>query len=96
MVISCDDLELSKENLQPLPQGRREASLASCSGAPRAPHASQHPRALEFEQALAENDNSDDPLELWIKYIHWTQDEFASGGDRSHMRVCSLPLHHTN
>jgi hypothetical protein len=87
MVIACDDIEPSKENLQPLAQGRRESSLATCAAAASAPHASRHPRALQFEQEIAAAADEPDPLEIWLRYIKWTEDEFASGGDRSHITV---------
>ncbi|XP_070183002.1 mitotic checkpoint serine/threonine-protein kinase BUB1 beta-like [Littorina saxatilis] len=73
-----NEWELSKENVQPLRQGRKVAYLTS---------ALQHtPTDLQlikdqkdaFERHLRMNDG-EDPLEVWDSYIKWTEQHFPRG-----------------
>ncbi|CEP01310.1 BUB protein kinase [Plasmodiophora brassicae] len=82
----CEDIEPSKENIKPLPQGRGRAALTNASAGASAGHASAHPTALQFEQEIRAY-NGPDPLSVWCRYIKWTEEAFVSGGDRSHLTV---------
>lgn len=57
----CEDIEPSKENIKPLPQGRGRAALTNASAGASAGHASAHPTALQFEQEIRAY-NGPDPL----------------------------------
>ncbi|KAG0643780.1 Mad3/BUB1 homology region 1-domain-containing protein [Tuber brumale] len=79
---SFDQIELHKENIQPLASGRSAralvASLSSRSNPvfARAEHAAKQ---AEFEEELRASLDLDDPLEVWVRYVNWTQETFPSG-----------------
>ncbi|PWW75153.1 hypothetical protein C7212DRAFT_198905 [Tuber magnatum] len=79
---SFDQIELHKENIQPLASGRSARALvASLSSRPnpvfaRAEHAAKQ---AEFEEELRGSSDLDDPLEVWVRYVNWTQETFPSG-----------------
>lgn len=79
---SLDQIELHKENIQPLASGRSAralvASLSSRSNPvfARGEHAAKQ---SQFEEELRGSSDLDDPLEVWIRYINWTQETFPAG-----------------
>ncbi|EGW35454.1 uncharacterized protein SPAPADRAFT_133075 [Spathaspora passalidarum NRRL Y-27907] len=78
-------LEENKENIQPLPGGRPASRLSHALKTSSASHQAfkdQRQREREqFELALKESDNLDDPLQLYIDYINWTHTYFPQGAN---------------
>jgi len=79
---SFDQIELHKENIQPLASGRSAralvASLSSRSN-PVFARAEHTAKQAEFEEELRGSLDLDDPLEVWVRYVSWTQETFPSG-----------------
>nr|XP_020728007.1 mitotic checkpoint serine/threonine-protein kinase BUB1 beta [Odocoileus virginianus texanus] len=85
MSLEGDEWELSKENVQPLRQGRIMSTLqgalaqqdSACNSALQ-----QQKRAFESEiRFYAGND----PLDVWDRYINWTEQNYPQGGKESNM-----------
>lgn len=79
--------ELSKENIQPLKRGRAISALqqALCQeqdGDASAVH--QQKQAFESELRMY---NGDDPLDVWDRYVKWTEQTFPKGGKESHLAM---------
>ncbi|XP_076448579.1 mitotic checkpoint serine/threonine-protein kinase BUB1-like [Babylonia areolata] len=72
--------ELSKENVQPLREGRKIAAL-TCALQHHTPTDVQHIKDQRnfFEQQIRMYDG-DDSLEVWDSYIKWTEQNFPRGG----------------
>ncbi|CAH1261665.1 BUB1B [Branchiostoma lanceolatum] len=74
--------ELSKENVQPLRQGRKIANLTAAlqpvnghdGGLTRVQHEKQ---AFEAELRMY---SGDDPFSVWDRYIKWTEQNYPKGG----------------
>ncbi|KAL4440602.1 hypothetical protein ABPG75_003603 [Micractinium tetrahymenae] len=79
------DWEASKENYQPLKQGRKASGLRDVTGELRAKEVEERRRA--FWEELA-GYTGPDPLEVWLRFIKWTQEAFAAGGHKAEL----LPL----
>ena len=79
----------SKENLQPVRDGRKPEVLLDTMSKER--NALQ-PKGVEAQRVrfvrAIEGYTGDDPLEGWVEYIKWTKDTFVSGGKTSEL----LPL----
>ncbi|XP_033001003.1 mitotic checkpoint serine/threonine-protein kinase BUB1 beta [Lacerta agilis] len=77
--------ELSKENVQPLRQGRVMATLQEALAQQ---DVSSHPaiqqQKREFESEIRFY-NGDDPLDVWDRYIKWTEQTFPQGGKESNL-----------
>ncbi|TID22417.1 hypothetical protein E2P81_ATG11522 [Venturia nashicola] len=85
-LIDFTAIETQKENIQSLPGGRSAKSLHAIL----APLAAQKSPALsdtqnikdamaqEFEQELAAAHDSDDPLDIYDRYIKWTMDAYPT------------------
>ena len=76
--------ELSKENIQPLKQGRNTQVLnKTLSVHAQNPTASLETRRQKirqrFEQALKSADTSADPIQIWQDYCRWILDEYPEG-----------------
>ncbi|KAM6180827.1 mitotic checkpoint serine/threonine-protein kinase BUB1 beta isoform 1-T1 [Erethizon dorsatum] len=85
MSLEGDEWELSKENVQPLRQGRIMSTLqgalaqqeSACNSALQ-----QQKRAFESEiRFYAGND----PLDVWDRYINWTEQSYPQGGKESNL-----------
>ncbi|EFN53840.1 hypothetical protein CHLNCDRAFT_135925 [Chlorella variabilis] len=79
------DWEASKENFQPLKTGRKAAALRDSTAELRTQAIEGRRRA--FWEELAAYSGSD-PLEVWLRFIRWTQDTFSAGGHKAEL----LPL----
>lgn len=87
-LIDFDIIENQKENIQSLPQGRSARNLAKIfSPSPLQPLSTPTPsdtRNLndavreEFEEELANIGESDDPLDIYDRYVKWTLDAYPS------------------
>lgn len=79
---SFDDIELHKENIQPLASGRSARALAQVLSARASPVVLRGEHAVkqaEYEKELKTASELDDPLEVWVRYVNWTVETFPSG-----------------
>ncbi|XP_020953483.1 mitotic checkpoint serine/threonine-protein kinase BUB1 beta isoform X3 [Sus scrofa] len=80
-----DEWELSKENVQPLRQGRIMSTLQGALAQQESTcntTLQQQKRAFESEiRFYAGND----PLDVWDRYINWTEQNYPQGGKESNM-----------
>ncbi|XP_068436635.1 mitotic checkpoint serine/threonine-protein kinase BUB1 beta [Clinocottus analis] len=77
--------ELSKENIQPLRRGRDVSVLHQALSQQQDGLSSainQQRQAFESELRIYEGD---DPLDVWDRYINWTEQTFPQGGKESHL-----------
>ncbi|XP_021574161.1 mitotic checkpoint serine/threonine-protein kinase BUB1 beta [Carlito syrichta] len=85
MSLEGDEWELSKENVQPLRQGRIMSTLQgalaqqefACNSTLQ-----QQKRAFESEIRFY---TGNDPLDVWDRYINWTEQNYPQGGKESNM-----------
>ncbi|OLL25090.1 Checkpoint serine/threonine-protein kinase BUB1 [Neolecta irregularis DAH-3] len=79
-LISFDTFENQKENIQPRPEGRSAKALAQVfSASPRTQRTSLASTKQAYEREIANCDESDDPLDIWIQYIKWVTDNYPQG-----------------
>lgn len=86
--VSFDIIEEHKENIQALPSGRSAKKLAELfSRSPLQPQSTPSPLdtkdvneriRAEFEEELAAISESDDPLDIYDRYVRWTFDAYPS------------------
>ncbi|KAM4624751.1 mitotic checkpoint serine/threonine-protein kinase BUB1 beta [Polymixia lowei] len=77
--------ELSKENIQPLRRGRDISALHQALSQQQEGLSSainQQKQAFESELRIY---NGDDPLDVWDRYIKWTEQTFPQGGKESNL-----------
>jgi checkpoint serine/threonine-protein kinase len=88
-LIDISVIEAQKENIQSLPSGRSARALANlyASTSPLQPLATPTPsdttlqlsrERIEFEQELQHLDESDDPLDIYDRYVKWTLESYPS------------------
>ena len=86
-LIDFEIIENQKENIQSLPGGRSARSLANLFSSPLHPLATPTPSdtqsindiaRAEFEEELTHIDESDDPLDIYDRYVKWTFDAYPS------------------
>ncbi|KAL4656413.1 mitotic checkpoint serine/threonine-protein kinase BUB1 beta [Arapaima gigas] len=79
--------ELSKENIQPLRQGRSLAALQQAlTQQDGSSYTTVQQQRQVFESELRMY-TGDDPLDVWDRYIKWTQQVFPQGGKESNLSV---------
>ena len=71
--------ELSKENIQPLKQGRRMSTLNTVLNDTEDTHKLLMEQRSVFETEIRSYDGSD-PLDPWYRYISWVEQSFPKGG----------------
>ncbi|NWX44105.1 BUB1B kinase, partial [Steatornis caripensis] len=77
--------ELSKENVQPLRQGRVMATLQEALAQQETSvHTAVQLKKQEFESEIRFY-SGDDPLDVWDRYIKWTEQTFPQGGKESNL-----------
>ncbi|XP_052039187.1 mitotic checkpoint serine/threonine-protein kinase BUB1 beta isoform X2 [Apodemus sylvaticus] len=85
MCLEGTEWELSKENVQPLRHGRSmstlQGALAQQDSACNAT-LQQQKRAFESEIRFY---SGNDPLDVWDRYINWTEQNFPQGGKESNL-----------
>ncbi|XP_053143164.1 mitotic checkpoint serine/threonine-protein kinase BUB1 beta isoform X2 [Hemicordylus capensis] len=80
-----NEWELSKENVQPLRQGRVMATLQEALAQQDvSSHAAIQQQKREFESEIRFY-SGDDPLDVWDRYIKWTEQTFPRGGKESNL-----------
>ena len=79
-VVSMDQIEQFKENIQPVRGGRSATSLARTMNSSSTVLLELEQMKQKFEQQI-ENDEKEeiaDPLATWFKYVSWAQVKFFS------------------
>ena len=71
------DIEKQKENIQPLKQGR-SAKMLSLYLSPESERLKQENES-QFEEKLRNLDDDDDPLQVYVNYVHWIENAYSSG-----------------
>ncbi|CBY02196.1 similar to checkpoint protein kinase (SldA) [Plenodomus lingam JN3] len=100
-LIDFEVIENQKENIQSLPSGRSAKALAQLftppltSGAGQTPSPSQIQDAhsavrLQYEKELMAIDESDDPLDVYDRYVKWTLDAYPSAQNTPQSQLCTL------
>lgn len=100
-LIDFEVIENQKENIQSLPSGRSAKALAQLytpplsSGAGYTPSPSQTQDAksacrLQFEKELMAIEESDDPLDVYDRYVKWTLDAYPSAQNTPQSQLCPL------
>ncbi|XP_048342627.1 mitotic checkpoint serine/threonine-protein kinase BUB1 beta isoform X2 [Sphaerodactylus townsendi] len=85
MASDGNEWELSKENVQPLRQGRVMATLQEALAQQDvSSHAVIQQQKREFESEIRFY-SGDDPLDVWDRYIKWTEQTFPQGGKESNL-----------
>uniref|UniRef100_A0A8B9G5T0 BUB1 N-terminal domain-containing protein n=1 Tax=Amazona collaria TaxID=241587 RepID=A0A8B9G5T0_9PSIT len=80
-----DEWELSKENVQPLRQGRVMSTLQEALAQQETSiHTAFQLKRQEFESKIRFY-SGDDPLDVWDRYIKWTEQTFPQGGKESNL-----------
>lgn len=100
-LIDFEIIENQKENIQALPSGRSAKALAQLYTPPlsfkpgQTPSPSQTQDAhnetrLKFEKELMKIDDSDDPLDIYDRYVKWTMDAYPSAQNTPQSQLCPL------
>jgi hypothetical protein len=100
-LIDFDIIENQKENIQSLPSGRSAKALAqlftpplsSSSGKTPSPAQTQdsnNATRMQFEKELHAIDDSDDPLDIYDRYVKWTLDAYPSAQNTPNSQLCTL------
>lgn len=100
-LIDFEVIENQKENIQSLPSGRSAKALAQLytpplsSGTGKIPSPSQlqdshNEKRQEFEKELQAIDESDDPLDVYDRYVRWTLDVYPSAQNTPQSQLCPL------
>jgi checkpoint serine/threonine-protein kinase len=100
-LIDFEIIENQKENIQSLPSGRSAKALAQLytppltAGAGHTPSPSQTQDAhnavrQRFERELLSIDDSDDPLDIYDRYVKWTLDAYPSAQNTPQSQLCPL------
>ncbi|ESZ90842.1 hypothetical protein SBOR_8787 [Sclerotinia borealis F-4128] len=99
-LIDFDIIESQKENIQSLPQGRSARNLANLfSPSPLQPLSTPTPSETrnlndaireEYEAELVNIGESDDPLDIYDRYVKWTLDAYPSAQATPHSQLAPL------
>jgi checkpoint serine/threonine-protein kinase len=82
--VEFDAFEHSKENIAPTPRGRSALALAKTFqpnplSSPQDIRATHAATRAQFERDIANSSDLDDPLDVWLRYIKWTDEAFPQG-----------------
>jgi hypothetical protein len=77
-VVSMDQFEHFKENIQPVKSGRSAAALVSAAPSPSSSSAASvelEMRKMEFEKRVSDDERNGvvNPLLTWLEYIKWAR-----------------------
>ncbi|KAH7060178.1 Mad3/BUB1 homology region 1-domain-containing protein [Linnemannia elongata] len=85
VVVDIDAIELEKENIQPLRQGRSAQTLARLFTTQHDDRAQQqavmHGR---FQAELAHIDDLDDPMDVYSRYVKWMIENYPQSAGQGH------------
>ncbi|XP_043930079.1 mitotic checkpoint serine/threonine-protein kinase BUB1 beta [Protopterus annectens] len=80
-----NEWELSKENVQPLRRGRAVSTLQEVLATQEGPsHTAVQQQKLAFESEIRFYKGAD-PLDVWDRYIKWTEEAYPQGGKESNL-----------
>lgn len=78
--VDFDLIEADKENIQPLREGRSAVGLTSIlSASPAELKLKRIKERKQLEESLKDLEELDDPLEPFLQYIKWTNENYPSG-----------------
>jgi checkpoint serine/threonine-protein kinase len=100
-LIDFEIIENQKENIQSLPSGRSAKALAQLYTPPLTAVAGYTPSPSQtqdvhnnvrqqFEKELLAVDESDDPLDIYDRYVKWTLDAYPSAQNTPQSQLCPL------
>jgi checkpoint serine/threonine-protein kinase len=100
-VVDFEVIENQKENIQALPSGRSAKALAQLYTPPLSSSSTKSPsplplddshnaERLEFEKELQNIEDSDDPLDVYDRYVKWTLDTYPSAQNTKQSQLCPL------
>jgi checkpoint serine/threonine-protein kinase len=100
-VVDFEVIENQKENIQALPSGRSAKALAQLYtppltsgtgqvGTPPELQDAHSAERQEFEKELQAIDESDDPLDIYDRYVKWTLDTYPSAQNTRQSQLCPL------
>ncbi|KAH4254764.1 hypothetical protein HBI26_008360 [Parastagonospora nodorum] len=100
-LIDFEIIENQKENIQSLPSGRSAKALAqlytppltAAAGYTPSPSQTQDAHNIvrqQFEKELLAVDESDDPLDIYDRYVKWTLDAYPSAQNTPQSQLCPL------
>ncbi|OAL01261.1 hypothetical protein IQ06DRAFT_293361 [Phaeosphaeriaceae sp. SRC1lsM3a] len=100
-LIDFEVIENQKENIQSLPSGRSAKALAQLYTPPLTAAAGYTPSPSQtqdahnnvrqqFEKELLAIDESDDPLDIYDRYVKWTLDAYPSAQNTPQSQLCPL------
>ncbi|PVH96378.1 hypothetical protein DM02DRAFT_674861 [Periconia macrospinosa] len=100
-LIDFEIIENQKENIQALPSGRSAKALAQLYTPPLSckPGQTPSPSQLQdahnetrqkFEKELLAIDDSDDPLDIYDRYVKWTLEAYPSAQNTPQSQLCPL------
>ncbi|KAF2878116.1 checkpoint protein kinase-like protein [Massariosphaeria phaeospora] len=100
-LIDFEIIENQKENIQSLPSGRSAKALAQLytpplsAGTGKTPSPAQtqdqhNVTRQQFEKELQAIDESDDPLDVYDRYVKWTLDAYPSAQNTPQSQLCPL------
>ncbi|KAI4875149.1 hypothetical protein NFI96_013023 [Prochilodus magdalenae] len=78
--------ELCKENIQPLRRGRAISALHQALQQQEGSNSALNQQKQAYETELRMYDG-DDPLDVWDRYIKWTEQNYPQGGKESNLNV---------
>ncbi|XP_066539870.1 mitotic checkpoint serine/threonine-protein kinase BUB1 beta [Hoplias malabaricus] len=78
--------ELCKENIQPLRRGRDISALHQALQQQEGPISALNQQKQAYETELRMYDG-DDPLDVWDRYIKWTEQNYPQGGKESSLNI---------
>ncbi|KAF9352988.1 hypothetical protein BGX26_009236 [Mortierella sp. AD094] len=91
-IVDIAAIELEKENIQPIRQGRSAQVLSRLFAAQHDDRA--HELALHHQHFQAELERADelkDPMDVYMRYVTWTIENYPQGGAQGHdSRLVSL------
>jgi checkpoint serine/threonine-protein kinase len=100
-IVNFDVIQNEIENIQQLPSGRSAKALAQLYTPPLSSRSGQilSPSQLQdsnnearqkFEKELRAIDDSDDPLDVYDRYVKWTLDAYPSAQNTPQSQLCPL------
>ncbi|CAG2248753.1 Mitotic checkpoint serine/threonine-protein kinase BUB1 beta [Mytilus edulis] len=79
-----NEWELSKENVQPIRQGRHFSNLSASLQSSEDQLAQIRKEKQQFEDELRTY-SGEDPLEVWYRYLVWTEQNCVKGGKENNL-----------
>jgi checkpoint serine/threonine-protein kinase len=100
-IVDFEVIENSKENIQAIPSGRSARALAQLYTPPLGAKPGHAPSPLQtqdahsatrlaFEKEVMNIDDSDDPLDIYDRYVKWTLDAYPSAQNTPQSQLCPL------